>query len=282
MITRRQLLGIGVTPKEIDRGIATRRLHPVWRGIYAYGRPELSPAGRWLAAVLACGPAAVLSHGSAATLWELGAYERGSIEVSIPAESVRRRRGIRVHRRTKLDSDAVTSRNRIPVTSAVRTIVDLAPRLGAGSLETAVNEGANRDLFSPDELREAVNGFAGSPGVPRLRQILDRGTFRLTRSRLERRFLPIVRRAGLPVPETRAWLNGFEVDFYWESLGLVVETDSLRFHRTPAQQARDRVRDQAHTAAGLTTLRFTHAQVRYEPAYVCSTLVAVEARLRAR
>jgi very-short-patch-repair endonuclease len=81
--------------------------------------------------------------------------------------------------------------------------------------------------------------------------------------------------AGLPRPETREWVNAFEVDFYWPGLGLVVETDGLRYHRTPAQQARDRRRDQTHTAAGLTTLRFTHAQVRYEPDYVASTLRAV-------
>ena len=98
--------------------------------------------------------------------------------------------------------------------------------------------------------------------------MLDRRTFRLTDSELERRFLPLARAAGLPVPLTRQRVNGFEVDFFWPDLGLVVETDGLRYHRTPAQQARDRLRDQAHTAAGLTPLRFTHAQVRFEPGHV--------------
>jgi very-short-patch-repair endonuclease len=181
-----------------------------------------------------------------------------------------------------LDELAVTTRKAIPVTSAVRTVIDLAPRLGPGPLETAINEGANVELFTPDELRDTVDVCSGQAGVPRLRAVLDRATFRMTRSELERRFLPLARRAGLPVPETRAWLNGFEVDFFWPSLGLVVETDSLRFHRTPAQQARDRLRDQAHTAAGLTPLRFTHAQIRYEPRYVCDTLGQVAARLAAR
>ena len=112
-----------------------------------------------------------------------------------------------------------------------------------------------------------------------LRGVLDRRTFLLTDSELERRFLPIARSAGLPEPQTQCWLNGFRVDFYWPALGLVVETDGLRYHRTAAQQSRDRQRDQAHTAAGLTALRFTHAQVRFEPDYVRSILGAVAARL---
>jgi very-short-patch-repair endonuclease len=281
VVTRAQLLALGFTESQITRRIANGRLHPLWRGVYAVGRPEVSPEGRWLAAVLACGPSALLSHGSAATLWGLGDYERGSIEVSVPHESVRKREGIRVYRRATLDGSFWAMHKRIPLTSAVRTVIDLAPRLGTGPLETAINEAANLDLFSPDELRGAVGDAAGQPGVPRLRRILDRATFRLTRSELERRFLPLARRAGLPVPQTRVWVNGFEVDFFWTALGLVVETDSLRFHRTPAQQARDRLRDQRHTAAGLTPLRFTHAQIRYEPKYVCDTLTRVAARLTA-
>jgi very-short-patch-repair endonuclease len=120
----------------------------------------------------------------------------------------------------------------------------------------------------------------GRRGVAILRDTLDRRTFVLTDSELERRFLPIARRAGLPKPETQMMVNGFRVDFYWPELGLVVETDGLRYHRTPTQQAADRVRDQAHAAAGLTPLRFTHAQIAYEPGQVRETLGAVSGRLR--
>jgi very-short-patch-repair endonuclease len=111
-----------------------------------------------------------------------------------------------------------------------------------------------------------------------LREVLDRRTFTLTDSELERRFLPIARSDGLPPPRTGHYLNGFKVDFFWPELGLVVETDGLRYHRTPAQQSRDRLRDQAHTAAGLTPLRFTHAQVRFEPRHVRATLEAAARR----
>ena len=114
-----------------------------------------------------------------------------------------------------------------------------------------------------------------------MRDILDRRTFRFTRSGLERAFRPIARRARLPQPETRYRVNGFEVDFCWPRLGLVVETDGLTYHRTPAQQAEDRLRDQAHTVAGMTPLRFTHGQIKYEPSYVEATLAAVASRLEA-
>ena len=111
--------------------------------------------------------------------------------------------------------------------------------------------------------------------------MLDRETFTLTDSQLEREFLPLARSAGLGQPRTGVQLNGFKVDFFWPDLGLVVETDGLRYHRTPAAQARDRLRDQAHAAAGLTTLRFTYAQVRHERDYVRRTLATIARRLDA-
>lgn len=109
--------------------------------------------------------------------------------------------------------------------------------------------------------------------------MLGEQVFRLTDSELERRFLRLVRRAKLPIPQTGSRLNGFKVDFFWPDLGLVVETDGLRYHRTPAQQARDGERDLAHTAAGLTTLRFTHSHVASDPALVRRTLQRVVRRL---
>jgi very-short-patch-repair endonuclease len=109
--------------------------------------------------------------------------------------------------------------------------------------------------------------------------LLDRRTFTLTDSQLERRLLPLARRAGLPRPRTGVLVNGFKVDFFWPHIGLIVETDGLRYHRTPAQQLRDRLRDQAHTAAGLTTLRFTHAQVAFDACHVQDTLSTVAERL---
>jgi very-short-patch-repair endonuclease len=123
-----------------------------------------------------------------------------------------------------------------------------------------------------------VNARTG-PGVAVLRDLLDRRTFQVTDSRLEQMFLPIARQAGLPPPLTQQQVNGFRVDFHWPDLGLVVETDGLRYHRTPQQQSADRRRDQAHVAAGLTVLRFSHAQVNFEPGQVLKMLTRVARRL---
>lgn len=275
VIARRQLLDVGFSAKAIKHRVSNGRLHPIHPGVYAVGRPSLTQHGRWMAAVLACGDGAVLSHSSAAVLWRIGFEQRNLIEVSLPSPSRRRRPGLRIHRRPSLNVEWDTStRHAIPVTAPVQTLIDLALRLDRRGIERAINEADKYDLVHPPELREALDQRQSEPGVARLRHILDRRTFRLTKEELERLFLPLARKAGLPVPLTGEWVNDFEVDFYWPELGVVVETDGLRYHRTPAEQARDRLRDQAHTAAGLTQLRFTHEQVRYEPDYVVRILAA--------
>jgi very-short-patch-repair endonuclease len=207
-------------------------------------------------------------------------YRPGLVDVSLPLHLARCRPGIRAHRRITVLADHLDFRDRIPVTDIACTLVDLSARVHRSTLERAVNEADKLDLIDPEALRAALEGFAPQPGVRGLRELLDRRTFRLTDSELERRLLTIARRVGLGLPETGVWVNGFKVDFYWPALKLVVETDGLRYHRTPAQQERDRVRDQAHMAAGLTPLRFTHAQVRFEPGHVETTLHDVARRGR--
>jgi very-short-patch-repair endonuclease len=149
-------------------------------------------------------------------------------------------------------------------------------------LEAAVNEADRLGLIDPETLRSAVDDHLGVDGVPALRKVLDRRTFTLTDSDLERRFMRLVERGDLPPPLTQQEVNGFRVDFFWPELGLVVETDGLRYHRTATQQSRDRIRDQAHVAAGLAALRFTHAQIRFEPGEVIATLRQVAERCRLR
>jgi very-short-patch-repair endonuclease len=178
-------------------------------------------------------------------------------------------------------SEHVVRCGAIPVTSPALTLVDLASRLTRDQVEDAVNQADRVRVIDPETLRADLEELGRMPGAAALRRILDRRTFTLTDSRLERRFLPIAAAAGLPPPRTGERVNGFKVDFWWPDLGLVVETDGLRYHRTPAQQARDRIRDQAHTAAGLTPLRFTRAQVVFERQRVTATLAAVARRLKA-
>jgi very-short-patch-repair endonuclease len=278
LVTRAQLLQLGFKGRQIEHRVGIGRLHPIHRGVYALGRPELTRHGFLMAAVLACGPHAALSHESAAELWEIRAGRRGAIDVSVPGGERRSRPGINVHRQTFRD---VTRGHGIPVTTVVATLVDLAARLDRDALEATINEAVNRDLTNPDRIRRALEEVTTRPGIAVLRATLDRRTFRVTRSKLERRFLRLCAKAGLPPPLTRVWLNGYEVDFWWPALGLVVETDSLRFHRTAETQTRDRLRDQAHLAAGLTPLRFTHYQVFYESDHVVAVLSSVARRLAA-
>jgi very-short-patch-repair endonuclease len=271
VITRAQLLVIGFTDEAIDYRIETGRLHPIHAGVYAVDRPASSLLALFVAAVLACGEGAALSHESAAQLWQIRPRRPGPIHVSVPAGRRVEHPGLEIHHRTAYE---VTRRFGIPVTTPICTIVDVAPGLGDEQLERCVNEAANRDLVHPDRLHAAVRALRYRRGARRVRMLLDRDAFVVTHSMLEQRFLRIVRRSGLPLPETQRRLPGGRVDFYWPDRGLVVEADSLRFHRTPFQQRADALRDQTHFKAEIRTLRFTHWQIWHEPDYVETILQA--------
>lgn len=279
LVSRRQLLDLGLTKAGIRHRLRIGRLHQVRPGIYVVGRPELTHLGRWMAAVLACGEGAVLSHTSAGALWGL-CRESSRIEITVPAPRHPRQHGVRVRQTVRMPSADVSRRHRIPVTSPVRTLIDLAVVLRLQRLESAVIAADKLDLVGAERLRGEIERRAGVPGVPGVRRLLDGPTFALTDSVLERRFLRLVVEAGLPMPETGAVVEGFRTDFLWRDLGLVVETDGLRYHRTPVQQARDRRRDNVHAEAGFTPLRFTHEQVTRRPEEVRRTLLAVHRRLR--
>ncbi|MFL5899263.1 MAG: type IV toxin-antitoxin system AbiEi family antitoxin domain-containing protein [Solirubrobacterales bacterium] len=282
VLTRRDLLTLGFSDEAIKHRLKRGRLHRVVPGVYAVGRAHLNREGRWMAAVLACGPGAALSHRSAAALWRFGKEHEDYIDVSVRRSSEARLPGVRCHRRPKLPVGAITIRLNIPVTQPVQTFLDLVTVAGPKTVERAINEADKHDVIDPDALRKALDDHAGEPGVRPLRRILDKHTFRLSDDELELLFRPIAAAAGLPIPLTKQIVNEFEVDFFWLELGLVVETDGWRYHRTPAAQTRDALRFQEHTAAGLTPLRFSHWQVKYEPRHVCQVLERAAAHLRAR
>lgn len=237
-----------------------------------------------MAAVLACGGEwrAALSHSSAAALFKIGTEQVAAIEVSRRSPDPIRIPGVRVHRRPGLGEGWYGFHEGIPVTSPVQTLIDLATRHGRPAMERSINEADKLGLVRADDLRKALDHHPGERGVARLRLILDRRTFRYTRTELERAFIPLARQAGLPLPRTSVYVTGHEVDFHYPDLKLVVETDGLTYHRTPAQQAADRKRDQDHTAAGLTPLRFTHGQIKYEPDHVVRILRATASWLSGR
>jgi len=268
ILARRQLLALGFNTREIEHRLRRGRLHVVMRGVYAVGWPQLTQKRLWMAAVLACGDDAALSHRSAAALWGIAGEARGRIDVSVRRRCELHRPGLKVRGRPTLRRESVVIEGDIPVIAVVQTLVDLASELDELAVERAVNEADKRDLVDPETLRGALGRYSGQSGAPLLRRLLDKRTFKLSDSGLEVLFRQIAAAAGLPSPLTKEMVNGWEVDFYWPDLGLIIETDGLRYHRTPSTQSRDARRGRAHSLAEMTSLRFTHFEVKHEPARV--------------
>lgn len=269
MVSHEQLAALGYSAQAIQHRIRVGRLHPIHRGVYAVGRRELTREGRWMAAVLACGEDAALSHDSAAALWRIGRDPSGSVHVSVP-RSRRSRPGIEIHRRTALHT---TTHQGVPVTTPAQTLIDVAATWERGRLEQAIGEADLRRIVGLQTLRTAATK-AGKSGAA-LRTIIDRLTFRVTQSELERELLRLLARYGLPLPQTQTRFGRARVDFFWPELDVVVETDGAAFHRSAVQQAADRKRDQEHLRAGRTPMRLTHAQVFCEPAETAALLADV-------
>ena len=277
VVTREQLLALGMSPGAIRARLRAGRLHRLWPGTYAVGRPDVGRLGELMAATLACGPHARLSHRSAAELWRVASKASVWIDISVPSSSLHRLDGIRLHRRVEFGTTRIVKG--IPIADPISVLIDLAAELSTDGVEDAVNEADRLDLIRTHRLRPALNRELRRPGVGRLKAILDAQTFSSAANALERRFLAIARAAGLPAPATQHRLGCYRVDFFWPDVGLVVETDSLRHHRTAAEQAVDLGRDQDHARVGLRTLRFTHSQVFHRPDHVRAVLIDTFRRL---
>jgi predicted transcriptional regulator of viral defense system len=275
-----QLLALGLGLRGIAHRVAAGRLHRLHVGVYAVGRPDVPAEGRWMAAVLACGPGAALSHRSAAALWAMRPWASARVHVAVPTQAGRAQPEIVVHRCATLHPDEVTVRGGIAVTTVARTLFDLArrerPRVLAACVEAAVR-GRVFDLGDVDAL---LARRAGQPGSRRLALAveLQRDDPPPTRSGLERRFLELVAGHGLPAPSVNATVLGYEVDFLWAGDRLVVETDTRLTHGSPAAFERDRERDADLAVAGYRVVRFTDRGLRREPDVVASMLSALLAR----
>jgi very-short-patch-repair endonuclease len=249
-VTVEQLRAAGVSETSIRRGVDAGRLHRLHRGVYAVGHRSLSWRGRWLVAVLAAGDGAVLSHSSAAALWEFLRPISGPVHVTVDAAVRRKQRsGLLVHRSRTLAPSEITRRHGIAVTTPARTIEDcrreLEPRLFRRALRQA-----------------EISGHR----VPYL------GATRRTRSDLELLFLALCDEHGLPRPEVNARAAGRLVDFLWRERRLVVETDSWTYHRGSVAFEDDHGRDLALRAAGFAVLRYTGDQLEAAPEAVAADL----------
>ena len=274
VIALRQLVEIGLTPRAAQARAACGRWRRLHRGVYAFGHAELRPEGHWMAAVLACGPQALLSHRTAAALLELVTRARGRPHVTTPGRGPGRRAGIATHGSSTLAAADATAVAGIPCTAVARTLLDIAETEGLVVVERAFERAQIRGLL---DLRALDDLIARNPGRRGLRHlcalrsvIADQPP--LVRSEMERRFLALCRAHRLPPPGVNAVIGGLEVDFSWTTHRLAVEVDGYRHHGGRVAFERDRERDAALTLAGWRVLRFTWRRLAERPADVAAML----------
>jgi very-short-patch-repair endonuclease len=262
VLSRAQLLDAGIDDERIRYRLKIGRLHRLHRGVYAVGFVSSSPLTRAMAAVLACGPDAVLSHRSAAALWEFGARWRGPVEVT--TGSKRQRHGVIAHRSQTLAPGDLTVHQAIPVTTVARTVVDLAHVLGERALERAVNDARLAGRLRVEDLALLLDRLPIRKGTARLAALLAHDDAP-TRSAFEDEFLRFARRHDLPRPQVNQRIAGYEVDMVWRPQRLIAELDGRRFHAHPRAFEADRKRDAYLVAAGYRVVRVTWRRLVGEP-----------------
>jgi predicted transcriptional regulator of viral defense system len=269
-----QLCELGLGARAVHRRAAAGRLHRVHQAVYSIAPPELlSRNGRFMAAVLACGPEAVLSHRSAAELHELLATVRSGIEVTVRREHTRRVDGVEVHRSRTLTPADTTTVDGIPCTTIARTALDLAAVSTQRRVERALTQGEILEKLDASALEDQLARNSSTPAAAKLRAALEahRGGATATWSEFEERFLALCRAAGVPEPEVNGWVvlddgePAIRADFVWRAQRVVIETDGRRFHSSRWAFETDRRRDQRLTLAGWRVVRLTWRQLNEEP-----------------
>jgi hypothetical protein len=273
VISREQLLALGVTGRAIAYWLASGRLYRVFRGVYALGHMAITEKGRLFAAVLACGNGAVLSHRSAATWRGIWRSERRLVDVTVLGRTRTGQDGIDLHRVRRLDPRDVSVHQGIPVTGIPRTLLDFAEVAPARHLKRLIEETDRQRLFDGKAVHELLARSPGRHGLKPLRVLLSDFAYDPhSRQELEARFFDLCKDAELPLPAMNAVVAGREVDAHWAGTRLVVELDGWEFHRTQAAFERDRLKDQELIAAGYVVMRITWRQLTEEPEAVAMRL----------
>jgi very-short-patch-repair endonuclease len=270
---------IGFSEAAIRRRVRRGALHRIFRGAFLVGHAMAVPGARELAAVLACGHDAVVSHRSAAALWGLAAQFPACVEVSMTTGHRRCHGELVVHRPRRLEANDRTMKNGIPITSPVRTLVDFAATATPDELERALAQARVQRLVSDQALAGALDRARKRAGVVALRAALrqERGP-QLTRSEAERRLLQMIRVAGLAEPVANARVAGYEVDFLWPDARVIVEVDGFAFHSHRSAFERDRTRDMVLRDAGYEVIRVTWRQIVEQPLRVVAHIARALAR----
>jgi len=275
VVSRAQLSGAGLDKDAVARRVARGRLHRLHPGVYAVGHTALRAEARWLAAALACGPGAVLSHVTAGAIWDLRPASTAAIDVTVPSGAGRAApHGVRLHRHAALRPEEVTVRDGLPVTTPARTLLDLAATRPRRELERALDQAEVLQLFDLGALHAVADGRAGTRPLRAALSEHEAGTT-VTRSELEELLLAVCARHGLPRPMVNARVAGFEVDALFPGAKLVLEADSWRFHGRRRDFERDRAKDARLAVAGFRVVRLTDRRLRREPAKVAAELRAL-------
>jgi very-short-patch-repair endonuclease len=277
VISRAQLLALGLGRGGIRHRVASGRLHPIHRGVFAVGHRVLSREGHWLAAVLAAGPGAVISHRSAAALWGIHDSRRAKVDVTAPRQC--RRPGIDAHH-TTLAHDEITQERGIPVTTPARTLLDLAEQLTPQRLERAVHEAEYRRLTSPLSVDALLTRHPKRRGTAALRTILNRNDLGRTRTKteLEIAFLAFLDAHHIERPKVNEPIGPYTVDALWPEQRLIAELDSRQAHHTTRAFEDDRARDRALLTTGYRVLRITWRHLHEDDATIAAQLRALLAR----
>jgi hypothetical protein len=261
-VTREQLLELGLGPDAIDHRLAAKRLIRVHRSVYAVGHLNRSRESVWMAAVLAGGEGAVLSHRSAGAAWGI-CTSSGRPEVTVPRQ--RRSRRNLVFHHSRLPPDERTVHNGIPITTVPRTLFDMAAGHEVSQLERAINEAEIRRLWDALSLVDLLDRYPRRAGARNVRAALEKRWegAALVKSDLEDLFLAFAERWDLPRPETNVVIEGCEVDCVWREQRLVIEVDGWETHKTRAAFERDREKSRILQAAGWRCVPVTYLQLRY-------------------
>ncbi len=274
LVTIAQLRFLGLTLDAISHRVARGRLHARHRGVYLVGHEAIPPLAPIAAAVLACGPGSAASHRAAASIWKL--LPVGDLVDVLSRAQRRSRAGIRAHRTGSLERWEVQTFERIPVTSPVRTIVDLAETESPADVERALNAARGRRLFTQRDFRSAVEGATGRHSFGYLSALMKRETGGdFSRSVAEDLLARYIRAARLPSPRRNFRAHGFELDFYWPELMLNVEVDGVTWHSTRDRVNRDHERDAKLVAAGVQVLRLTWDQLQREAETIARLAAAI-------
>jgi very-short-patch-repair endonuclease/predicted transcriptional regulator of viral defense system len=280
VVGRWQLRDLGIPDASIDRRVAAGRLHRLHRGVFAVGHRAISVKGKWMGAALASGPGAVLSHSTAAALWQIRDPRSGPVHVTIGKKSGSTA-SIRRHY-SLLPDDETTTVESIPVTTIPRTIFDMAASTSLDRVESMLREAEYRRLYDRLSLPDLLRRYPGRRGTQRLRTALARVEALpsgRTRSPLEERFLPFLRQHGLPRPRLNDWImlgaRRYQVDCHWPGTDQIVELDGWSGHGTRTAFREDRARDRALRVAGYSVTRIAWAQLEDEPDAIAADLRAL-------